>query len=101
MKFNVLNRFIIKASRQLVYNKALLSSPANGQNNTNLNGRVTSVVTGKLGLWLQLYEDVVGLTEVREAQEKVIQVSKYNFTLCVIKFGVNGIWYIGVFSSCV
>ena len=36
---------------------------------------------GRLETWLQKYERLVGLAEVREAQNKVIQVYLYEITL--------------------
>ena len=54
--------------------KKCVALMSNLSNVSNVNSRVSSAVTGKLNSWLQLYENVVGLAEVREAQEKVIQV---------------------------
>ena len=42
--------------------------------NEKIDKTLDTVTGGKIGGWLQRYENVVGLTEVREAQEKVIQV---------------------------
>jgi hypothetical protein len=35
---------------------------------------LTAVTGGRIESWLQKYEDMVGLTEVKEAQNKVIEV---------------------------
>ena len=42
--------------------------------NEKIDKTLDTVTGGKIGGWLQRYENVVGLTEVREAQEKVIEV---------------------------
>ena len=48
--------------------------------------KAISVVTrGRAEGWLKWYEHVVGLTEVRQAQEKVISVRKL-FEVCPSKF---------------
>lgn len=43
--------------------------------NTQVDKAVDTLTGGKIGGWLKAYENMVGLTEVREAQSKVIQVN--------------------------
>ena len=42
--------------------------------NTKVDQAMDKLTGGKLDGWLMTYEEMVGLTEVRAAQEKVIQV---------------------------
>ena len=55
--------------------------------NEKIDKTLNTVTDGKIGTWLQWYENVVGLTEVREAQDKVIQVGVRGHvpfaTLCI------------------
>lgn len=44
------------------------------------------VTGGRINRWLDAYEDFVGLTEVRLAQEYVTKVSSGNFLTCSISF---------------
>ena len=39
---------------------------------------ISAVTAGRAERWLQSYEDFVGLTEVKEAQNNVIEVSSSN-----------------------
>ena len=43
--------------------------------NEKIDSTLDTVTGGKIGGWLQKYEDIVGLTEVRSAQDKVITVT--------------------------
>jgi hypothetical protein len=49
--------------------------------NERIDATLETVTGGKIGGWLQKYEDIVGLTEVREAQNKVIQVGVTYFIM--------------------
>ena len=44
--------------------------------NPGIDKSLDAITNGKAENWLRNYENFVGLTEVREAQTKVIQVSK-------------------------
>ena len=47
--------------------------------NTKVDQVLTTVTGNRIDGWLQTYEDAVGLTEIKEAQDKVIQVGPFTF----------------------
>ena len=42
--------------------------------NQSVDNALTTITGGRIDSWLQKYEELVGLTEVKEAQQKVIEV---------------------------
>ena len=64
--------FITKCSRD----KLVLRHYAVITGNAGIDKSLDAITNGKAENWLRNYENFVGLTEVREAQTKVIQVSK-------------------------
>ncbi len=58
------------------HNKLVLRHYAVITGNPGIDKSLDAITNGKAENWLRNYENFVGLTEVREAQTKVIQVSK-------------------------
>ena len=45
--------------------------------NPSVDKALTTITGGRIDSWLQKYEDLVGLREVKEAQNKVIEVISF------------------------
>ena len=65
------SRFIAKFTR----NKHVLRHYAVITGNPDIDKSLDAITHGKAETWLKNYENIVGLTEVRDAQNKVIEVS--------------------------
>ena len=51
--------------------------------NQTVDKALTTITGGRIDSWLQKYEELVGLREVKEAQHKVIEVILFQY-ICVV-----------------
>jgi len=50
---------------------------------------LTTITGGRIDSWLQKYEELVGLREVKEAQHKVIEVISFQYTYLLIRINLH------------